>query len=52
MRLVFAGLLNVALTSPAPAQTPAPQQPAGSPAALDEVYACSQINDEHQRLQS
>ncbi|MFZ2030286.1 MAG: hypothetical protein WAU68_08260 [Vitreimonas sp.] len=51
MRLVFAGLLIVALALPAAAQRPAPQQSTGSPAALDEVYACSQITDEHQRLQ-
>jgi len=51
MRLVFAGLLIVALALPAAAQRPAPQQSPGSPAVLDEVYACSQISDEHQRLQ-
>jgi hypothetical protein len=51
MRLVFAGLLIVALALPAAAQRPAPQQSAGSPAALDEVYACAQITDEHQRLE-
>ncbi|MBI3437074.1 MAG: hypothetical protein HY054_00165 [Proteobacteria bacterium] len=51
MRLVFAGLLIIALASPAAAQRPAPQQSQGSPAAIDEVYACSQIADEHQRLQ-
>jgi hypothetical protein len=51
MRLVFAGLLIVALALPAAAQRPAPQQSAGSPAALDEVYACAEITDEHQRLE-
>jgi len=51
MRLVFAGLLIVALALPAAAQGPAPQQSAGSPAAMDEVYACAQITDEHQRLE-
>ena len=51
MRLVFAGLLIVALALPAAAQRPAPQQSAENPAVLDEVYACSQIGDEHQRLQ-
>jgi hypothetical protein len=51
MRLVFAGLLIVALALPAAAQRPAPQQSPGSPAALDEVYACAQITDEHQRLE-
>jgi hypothetical protein len=52
MRLVFAGLLIAALVLPAAAQTPAPQQASPTnPAALNEVYACAQISDEHQRLQ-
>lgn len=51
MRLVFAGLLIIALTLPAAAQGPAPQQSQGNPAVLNEVYGCAQIADEHQRLQ-
>ncbi|MBS0385673.1 MAG: hypothetical protein JSS00_10040 [Proteobacteria bacterium] len=51
MRLVFAGLLIAVLALPAAAQGPAPQQSQASPAVLDEVYACAQIGDEHQRLE-
>ena len=51
MRALFAGLLVIALALPAAAQQqPAPQQP-GNPGVLDEVYACAQTADEHQRLE-
>ncbi len=51
MRLVFASLIVAVLAFPAAAQGPAPQQSQASPTVLDEVYACSQIADEHQRLE-
>jgi len=51
MRLVFAGLLIAVLALPAAAQTSGAQQSPDNPALLNEVYACSQIGDEHQRLE-
>jgi hypothetical protein len=39
------------LALPAAAQTSPPQRSPENPAVLDEVYACSQITDEHQRLE-
>ncbi len=51
MRLVFAGLLIAALALPAAAQTSETQRSPTNPAVLDEVYACAQIGDEHQRLE-
>lgn len=44
MRLVLAGLLLVALATPAAAQT------ADTPESLQQVYACAQISGEAERL--